>query len=137
MIYKTIIITLAGLSLFGCAGQYTNQKPQISKSNLTAGQVSLTLKKGVTTQAEVLQTFGAPNIVTQNSSGEDIWEYQRQATVTNSTSNSAYATIIFFGAASRSSGLEESSKTITLIIKFRAINGIKTVVGFSSRYTSF
>jgi len=109
----------------------------MAKSNLTSGEVSMTLKKNVTTQAQVLETFGAPNIATQNGDGDDVWTYQKNATVSNSSSNSDYATIILLGASSRSSGFEQSSRTMTLIIKFKTINGVKTVADFSSRSSSF
>ncbi|BDT78100.1 hypothetical protein PKF023_19030 [Polynucleobacter yangtzensis] len=97
----------------------------------------MTLKKNVTTQAEVVETFGAPNLVTQNAEGEDVWTYQRNATVANAASNSSYATIILLGGTSKSSGFEQSSRTMTLIIKFKDIKGVKTVVDFSSRSSSF
>jgi hypothetical protein len=75
--------------------------------------------------------------VTQSSDGEESWTYQKQATVSNASSSSAFATIILAGASSNSSGLEQSSRTMTLIIKFRDIKGVKTVTDFSSRYSSF
>lgn len=84
-----------------------------------------------------METFGAPNLVTQNADGEEVWTYQRNATVSNSASNSAYATIILLGGASKSSGFEQSSRTMTLIIKFKEIKGVKTVIDFSSRASSF
>ena len=43
------------------------------KSNLTHGAVQLNLKKGITTQTEVIEKFGAPNIATSDADGnEDI-----------------------------------------------------------------
>lgn len=129
-------ITLAIL-LSGCATQRAIESQKIDKSNLTAGQVSITLKKNITTQQEVVETFGAPNLVTQNADGEESWTYQKQATVSNASSSSAFATIILAGASSSSSGLEQSSRTVTLIIKFKDIKGVKTVTDFSSRYSSF
>ena len=124
------------LFLVGCVSTGTDAN-QISKSNLTAGQVSLTLKKNETTQTEVVEVFGAPNLVTQNSSGEEVWTYQKHATVANSSSTSGFATIIIAGVSSRSSGFEQSSRTMTLVIKFKEVEGIKVVSDFSSRYSSF
>lgn len=108
-----------------------------TKNSLTQGQVQITLKKDVTTQAEVLDVFGAPNLVSLNSSGEEIWTYQRNATVGSESASSAYGTFILFGASTRSSGFEQSSRTMTLIIKFKDFNGIKKVSDFSSRSSSF
>jgi uncharacterized lipoprotein YajG len=136
---KTLIslVPLVFSVLFsGCVTTQTDTPP-IGKSNLTSGQVSLTLKKDKTTQAEVVETFGAPNLVTQNASGEEVWTYQRNATVANASSSQGYATIILAGISSKSSGFEQSSRTMTLIIKFKEVNGLKLVSDFSSRYSSF
>ncbi len=134
---RYLIALFLALFLSGCATTHQPSTEPIGKSNLTAGQVSLTLKKNVTTQAEVVEVFGAPNLVTQNASGEEVWTYQRHATVATASSSSAYATVILLGAQTSSSGFEQSSRTMTLIIKFREIGGIKRVVDFSSRYSSF
>lgn len=133
---KSLLVLLFPLLLVACVGATPVGEP-MAKSNLTSGQVSMTLKKNVTTQAEVVETFGAPNLVTQNADGEDVWTYQRNATVANAASNSSYATIILLGGTSKSSGFEQSSRTMTLIIKFKDIKGVKTVVDFSSRSSSF
>lgn len=109
----------------------------MDKSNLTSGQVSLTLKKNVTTQQQVIEAFGSPNLVTQSADGEEVWTYQKHATVSNSSSSGFSATIILLGGGSSSSGFEQSSRTITLIIKFKEVNGVKTVTDFSSRSSSF
>jgi len=97
----------------------------------------LTLRKNQTTQTEVLEKFGSPNLVTANADGEEAWTYQKHATVANASSSSGFATIILAGVQSSRSGFEQSSRTMTLIIKFKEINGIKTVVDFSSRSSSF
>lgn len=133
---KKSLVLLLPLMLAACMGTTPVGEP-MSKSNLTSGQVSMTLKKNITTQAEVIEVFGAPNLVTQNADGEDVWTYQKNATVANATSNTSYATIILLGGSSKSSGFEQSSRTMTLIIKFKDIKGIKTVVDFSSRSSSF
>ncbi|MDO9147024.1 MAG: hypothetical protein Q7U52_05075 [Hydrogenophaga sp.] len=133
---KLLFVAFLGAALGGCV-----LPPAVpvtdSKNTLTTGQVQLTLQKDVTTQDQVLETFGSPNLVTLNSEGEEVWTYQRNATVSNSTSSSVYGTVILFGGSTRTSGLEQSSRTMTLIIKFKMINGLKRVSGFSSRSSSF
>lgn len=133
---KSSLVLLLPLLLAACVATTPVGDPA-TKDNLTSGQVSMTLKKNITTQAEVVETFGAPNLVTQNADGEDVWTYQKNATVANAASNSSYATIILLGGTSKSSGFEQSSRTMTLIIKFKSIKGVKTVVDFSSRSSSF
>lgn len=127
-------ITACVILLAACASP---PKESVANNNLTAGQVSLTLKKNVTTQQQVIDAFGSPNLVTQSADGEDVWTYQRHATVSNASSSGFSATIILLSGGNSSSGFEQSSRTITLIIKFKEINGVKTVVDFSSRSSSF
>lgn len=137
---KIIIYSAISLSVLLLGAGCINQQPvgqTMANSNLTAGQVSLTLKKNVTTQAEVVETFGAPNIVTTNGDGEEIWTYQKNATVSSGSSSSGYATIILAGTSSSSSGFEQSSRTMTLIIRFKEVKGVKIVSDFSSRASSF
>lgn len=46
-----------------------------SKNSLNKMEIEKSLKKGVTTQEQVLEIFGSPNVVTTNSSGQEIWSY--------------------------------------------------------------
>ena len=131
------LCTLSFISLAGCVATAPVAPATTASNQLTTGQVQLTLKKGVTTQQQVLESFGAPNLVTVSSDGEEVWTYQRAATVTQATSSSAYGTIILFGGSNSSSGLEQASRTMTLIIKFRESGGIKRVSSFTSRASSF
>ena len=103
-------------------------------SPFTHGNVQLTLKKGVTTQAEVLENFGPPNVATTDASENEVWTYQKHATVTKSSEAGAYGTVILFGGGRGTSGFEQSSRTMTLIIKFGSDNKI---VDFKSMTTSF
>jgi hypothetical protein len=121
--------------LLGCASP--SQQSGVVANSLTTGQVTLTLKKNETTQTEVLEKFGAPNLVTTSADGLEVWTYQKHATVATSSSSSSFATVILAGVSSRSSGFEQSSRTMTLIIKFADLNGVKRVIDFASRASSF
>ncbi len=126
---KIILLILMSILLSACA-----HKPAPSTDNpFTSGQVSLTLKKGVTTQAEVANAFGAPNIVTQNG-GESTWIYQKNAQIAHSHSQGVFATILLVSAGSNSAASSQSSRTMTLIIKF---NKQDRVIDFKSMTTSF
>lgn len=128
---------LLPLLLSGCAATQSTVAEPTEKNRLTTGQVQLTLKKDQTTQSEVLEAFGAPNLVTVNSAGEEVWTYQRNATVTNASSTSTYGTVILFGGSTRTSGLEQTSRNMTLIIRFKDYGGTKRVSAFDSRSSSF
>lgn len=137
MRYTLLVVALAIAVLPGCVATQQSQPQPEGKNALTTGQVQITLKKDITTQTEVLEVFGSPNLVTLNSAGEEVWTYQKHATVSAASSSSAYGTIILFGGSTRTSGLEQSTRTMTLIIKFKERNGVKTVSDFSSRSSSF
>ncbi len=127
-------LMLTFLILLGCATPGSDAEADETHSGLTHGNVQLTLQKGKTTQQDVLEAFGAPNITTIDSSGQEVWTYQRHATVSESKASGAYGTIILFGGSSRTTGFEQSSRTMTLIIKF---DNEKRVSDFSSMATSF
>ena len=58
---------------------------------------------GKTTKAEVVETFGAPNITTRDGDGNEAWTYQRQAQVNQSSSN-RFIFVIIAGKSSSVSG---------------------------------
>lgn len=125
-----IIISATILSLSGCATSTASPK---GSNPFTSGQVSLTLKKGITTKAEVARVFGAPNIVTQNGS-TTTWIYQKNAQVARSNSKGIFGTVLLLSAGENSASNSESSRTMTLIIKF---NKHDKVQSFKSMTTSF
>jgi hypothetical protein len=94
----------------------------------------MVLEVGSTSQTDVLEAFGAPNITSVDGSGQEVWTYQRHATVAQSSSSENYWTIILAGGNSSASGFEQTQRTITLIIKFDD-SGI--VSDFRSRASNF
>ena len=132
---RIFIALVIGVFLFsGCATTQPVEPADTKPSPFTHGNVQLTIKKGITTQAELLENFGPPNIATIDSSGNEIWTYQKHATVAKSSESNAYGTIILFGVSGGTSGFEKSSRTMTLIIKF---DETKKVSDFKSMTTSF
>ena len=103
-------------------------------SILTQGNVQMNLKVGVTTKADVLNTFGSPNITTRDATGEEVWSYQRQATVSQSSNSGSYWTIFLTGESKSASGFSQSSRMMTLIITF---NKNDVVSDFRSRSVDF
>lgn len=131
---RRIFVIALLTTLGGCATNQASTGNSGPNSPFTHGNVQLTLKNGVTTQAEVLETFGAPNVATVDSAGNEVWTYQKNATVSKANESSAYGTVVLFGGSSSSSGFEQSSRTMTLILKFDAS---KKVIDFKSMTTSF
>jgi hypothetical protein len=106
----------------------------------------MTLKVGQTSQLEVAEAFGAPNITTLDAQGHEVWIYDRHATVTASKDSGFSIGMLIggggggvgggagLGFGSSKSKASQSSRTMTLIIKFGAN---KLVSDFKSRSSSF
>lgn len=134
-IVKSAIATLGILTAFGMSGCVSTPQPLTEKNSaLTHGNVQMNLKTGVTTKAEVLDVFGAPNVTTRDGAGREVWSYQRSAQVSQSSSGSNYWTVIFAGGGRNADGFESSSRMMTLLIKFDAND---TVADFRSRTSTF
>ncbi len=127
-----LFVFIFSIFLSGCV---TAPEPLTKKnSELTQGMVQMNLEVGKTTKSDVIETFGAPNITTRDSSGNEVWTYQRQAQVSQSSSSSGFIFVIIAGKSAEASGFETSSKMMTLIIKF---DGNDIVTDFKSRESNF
>lgn len=127
-----LFVFIFSILLTGCV---TAPKPLTKKnSELTQGMVQMNLEVGKTTKSDVIETFGSPNITTRDSSGNEVWTYQRQAQVSQSSSSSGFIFVIIAGKSAEASGFETSSRMITLIIKF---DGNDIVSDFKSRESNF
>lgn len=108
---KHIITTLAiAVSLTSCASQQPQNKP----AELTFASAKTNLVKGKTTQQEVIQTFGSPNITTRNAQGKEVWTYSRQSY--DQKSSGAWGSLFLVGGATSSA--TSGSSSFDLIITF-------------------
>lgn len=111
--------------IYGCA----SIQP-VQKGNLTVGMVKTSIIKGKTIQNDILEVFGAPNIITKNKSGNEVWTYEKMS-VESGSSVVVGTAIIVSGAGSRTSS---SSRTFTLMIEFDDNDVVKD---YSYRSSSF
>ena len=115
-------------------------------NTLTHGMAQMTLHVGTTSQYEVLETFGGPNVTTLDGDGREVWIYDRFATVTASK-DSGFSIGMLVGAGgggvgggaglgfgSSKSKSSTSSRSMILILKF---GPDKRLVDFKSRSSSF
>ena len=119
------------LTLSACATQQPLTK---YNSSLTHGNVQMHINVGETTKAEILEEFGSPNVTTRDSKGQEVWTYQRQAQISQSSGRSSAGGGSFFIGSSQSSGFESSSRMMTLIIKF---DHNDVISDFRSRASNF
>lgn len=121
---KKIISALSMTSLLllvSCASESTTN----IKNPFNALTLKENLIEGKTTQTQMLQAFGAPDIVTESSSKEDIWTYSQVKR--ESTGGSVGAGLLGFipvagvplaGIYGSVNKDESSSKTVTLMVYF-------------------
>lgn len=131
---RSLIISILVIIPGACQSVPHTQPPPASRMDLSHGAVQLRLKKGITTQNDVVEAFGAPNIATRDSEGKEVWTYRRHATVTSTTGSDAYVNIVVFGASGGTGTESTSSQSMTLIVKF---DDQAKVVDFRSMATSF
>lgn len=76
---KWLFCLLMSFSIFliGC----TNIQDVVptQKSNLTVGMIKSKVVEGRSTQNDVIELFGSPNLITTNSEGNEVWTYNRSS----------------------------------------------------------
>jgi outer membrane protein assembly factor BamE (lipoprotein component of BamABCDE complex) len=93
---NVFLILLLGLS--GCASQMATE-------TLTLGTVQQSLYEGMT-QAEIQAALGAPNIISRDAEGLEVWTYDK-------VSKESTSQFMFFWTASSS-----KQRTLTVLITF-------------------
>ncbi|MDE0119897.1 MAG: hypothetical protein OXM55_07825 [Bdellovibrionales bacterium] len=120
----TVLMTIT----FSIASCTSLKAPQ--KSNLTPGIVKTKIHKGVTSQAEIVNLIGAPNIITKNKDGDEVWTYSRQSF--DSASGGFAGGLLLFGGSKAFSSA--SSNSFDLIITFDNKNIVKDYSAVSSQF---
>lgn len=140
------MIRVTVLAAFLCGSTTVAYAQQDQQNTLTHGMVQMNVKVGTTTQAQIIEAFGGPNITTLDGSGQEMWVYDRHATVSYDKSSGFSIGLLVggggggvgagggLGFSNRKSKSTESSRAMTLIIKFDAN---KVVSDFKSRSSSF
>ena len=132
------------------ANSVTAPPAQSGASALSYGTVTATVTRGKTTQTDLIQIFGGPNISTTDSDGVETWVYERSVNQTDIASKSnnwqAAANLgVAFGhvqlgasggGGQNASGASTASsfRSLTAIVKF---NANKTVKDYSVRASQF
>jgi hypothetical protein len=117
------------LLFIGCATFPQRYEP-IQKSNLTIGTVKTKIIKGKTTQAEILELFGAPNLITKNKDNNEVWNYNRMSFESRT---GADGTTFLFWSGSRALS-STTTKSFDLIITFDNNDVVKDYNVISAEY---
>ncbi len=83
-VWRTLVSLVLAMAVGACVTARSPRLPgsNVQKSNLTPGMVKARVLEGQTTQTEILELFGAPNIITRNKDGKEVWTYDKQYTAT-------------------------------------------------------
>ncbi len=127
------VFVLLAFSVAGCTPR--EQGPTAEERNpLTHGNVQLHLRVGQTSQAQVLDVFGSPDIATIDGGGREVWTYKRSASVSRARTSGGGFFLLLGGYNRNTSSSENTQRRMTLLIKF---NDRKIVSDFKSRTSSF
>lgn len=99
--------------LSGCATSQPTAQEKAKESALTQGMAKKYIYNGKTTQAEVMEIFGPPTLVTRKDNKE-VWTYDKVSQ--DVSASSGFLTIILAGM--EKSQYSSSSKSSMLIIYF-------------------
>ncbi|MHC4319751.1 MAG: hypothetical protein ACYTE6_05790 [Planctomycetota bacterium] len=105
-----ILLAAASMAIGGCS---TPDTVETQQSALTPGTVKRTIVKGETSQAECLEVFGPPDLVTHRD-GMQIWTYDK--TSYDYEKGGSYFTVILYGVSG--DRVRSSSKSTMLILYF-------------------
>lgn len=131
---KQNVITIALICVsiplvFGCA-TFPKENVPNQRSNLTMGTVKKEVRKGVTTQAEIIQLFGSPNLVTKNRANDEIWNYNKMSY--QAMSGADGGSLIFWGGSRAMTST--TTKSFDLIITFDENDIVKDYSVISTSY---
>ncbi|MBS0189721.1 MAG: hypothetical protein U0573_08430 [Phycisphaerales bacterium] len=112
MSYRLMVPIALTAALAACQSQPKEEAPS-KQAALTPGGVKLNLVKGQTTQAQVQEVFGPPDLVTHKDN-QQIWTWDK--TTFDWEKRSDYATLILIGQGG--DRVRSSSKSTLLIVYF-------------------
>jgi outer membrane protein assembly factor BamE (lipoprotein component of BamABCDE complex) len=151
--YKiSILLSLLTFILTGCTTPAYKHHASLHSSKereLTVGVVQARLYKGMAA-AEVAEVLGSPNIVTQDSSGDETWVYDKIASEASYSNDSSSTTgllgaggdtgntLILGGLLSsynkNAGAYGKTQRTLTVVIKYNQQKKVKDFSYHSSKF---
>lgn len=131
-----IAAPLLALIVSGCqsvADQLKAMTQSTSDQSLTVAKAQTEIKKGMS-GAQVVESLGAPNMVSTDENGNEVWVYDKISTVSAVSESAGGGGLIIFGAAGGSGAKMTNQRTLTIIVKF---DKNKKVRDFAYQSTSF
>jgi outer membrane protein assembly factor BamE (lipoprotein component of BamABCDE complex) len=126
---------LAMLALAACSVNLQTVTPpsEIGAERLTVATVQREIHKGMAAAA-VAEALGAPNILTTDEQGREVWIYDRIATERAYLAESGYGGLVLAGYARQGGAATLSQRTLTVIVKFDAEKRVREYAYHASRF---
>jgi len=126
---KIVCILITCLIISGCA-TFPQSKEPVTKSNLTVGTIKTKIVKGQTTQAEILELFGSPNLVTKNRENNEVWNYNKMSFESKVGEDGTWL-LLWGGSRAMAT---TTTKSFDLIIEFDEKDIVKDYSVISAQY---
>ena len=132
-IIATPLLTLLATGCQSVADQLKAMTQSTSDQSMTVAKAQTEIKKGMS-GAQVIESLGAPNMVSTDENGNEVWVYDKISTVSAVSESAGGGGLILFGAAGGSGAKMTNQRTLTIIVKF---DKNKKVRDFAYQSTSF
>ncbi|MDN5872972.1 MAG: hypothetical protein L0H29_01145 [Sinobacteraceae bacterium] len=123
-----IALVALGLMLVGCASQ-----PKSAGDRLTVGTVQKEIHVGMS-GGEVAGVLGAPNVVTTDAQGREVWIYDKISTQSAYSTPRAGVFLLIFNAGKASGGSSTTQKTLTVVVKFDKNHKVRDFAYHASQF---
>lgn len=134
---RFITVAITAITLASCqATHQPNTLTPDARATLTPATIS-NIKKGVSTKNDVITLLGSPNIVTQDSSGQEVWHYSRmQVESFNESSGTGTALLpgILVQSKQSQAFATTSSKSFDLAVTFNAAGTVELFKSVTSQF---
>lgn len=132
-IFSVSVCLLSSFLIYGCAqtaSWHADEVASSEKQTLTVGSVQRNIHKGMPSY-QVAEALGAPNIVSTDENGREVWIYDKFYTeqVVSASNGLSFNLKNTFGGAARS-----SQSTMTIIIKYDGNNKVRDIAYHTSRF---
>jgi hypothetical protein len=120
-----ILLTCIGTLFIGACAYKGHNLPNPNVAPPDSAE--MVLVRGVTTQQQVQQNFGLPDYVTRDQQHNEVWTYQRHATISARSSRSQSFTVILYSRSGFNNQASQSQVSDQLMITF---DSNKTVIDY-------
>lgn len=107
----TMALLAAFVLISGCASSYGTKQGAAKESALTAGMTKKYIYPNKTTQTDVLEIFGPPDLVTRKE-GKEVWTYDK---ISQDVSTSGGFITILIAGYSKASAHSRNTSTMLII----------------------